>query len=142
MSLDRARMVHGFLEDSARRFPAKSALFASGKWHSYRELDDEANRLARFLLKQGLAKGDRVALLIENSAEYVVSYYAILKAGGTTVALNTESTADDVSYVVGDCGIRYLVAAQRLLARLGQVPGGRPAWPVLDRSGSLKGVFA
>lgn len=141
MSIDRPRMVHNFLEDSAHQFPGKNALFASGQWHTYRELDDQANRLAHFLLKQGLAKGDRVALLIENSAEYVVSYYAILKAGGITVALNTESTADDVSYVVGDCGIRYLVAGQRLLARLGQVPEGRPAWLGFDHSGSLKGVF-
>jgi len=112
------RMVHSFLEDSSRLFPGKNALFAFGKWHTYRDLDDQANRLARFLLKRGLAKGDRVALFIENSAEYVVSYYGILKAGGTTVALNTESTAADVAYVIGDCGIRYLIASQKLLARL------------------------
>ena len=136
------RMVHSFLEDSSRLFPGKNALFAFGKWHTYRDLDDQANRLARFLLKRGLAKGDRVALFIENSAEYVVSYYGILKAGGTTVALNTESTAADVAYVIGDCGIRYLIASQKLLARLLPGPEGRPAWPGLDRPPSLEGVFA
>jgi acyl-CoA synthetase (AMP-forming)/AMP-acid ligase II len=139
--MDPTKIVHSFLEDSARQFPGKNALFASGKWHTYRELDDQANRLARFLLKQGLAKGDRVALFIENSAEYVISYYGILKAGGTTVALNTESTADDVAYVVGDCGIRFLIASQKLLARLHPGPEGRPT-PALDRPGALEGVFA
>lgn len=140
--MDHTKLVHGFLEDSARLFPAKNALFAVGKWHTYRELDDQANRLARFLLKQGLAKGDRVGLFVENSAEYVVSYYGILKAGGTTVALNTESTGADVAFVIGDCGIRYLIASQKLLARLLPVPGGPPESPFLDRLDTLQAVFA
>jgi len=129
------------LEGSARLFPDKNALFALGKWHTYRDLDDRANRLARLLLKRGLAKGDRVALFIENSAEYVVSYYGILKAGGTTVALNTESTAEDVAYVIGDCGIRFLIANRRLLERL--IPGreGRPSCPSFRKLTELEGVF-
>ena len=142
MNKNLTKMVHSFLEESALQFPGKNALFASGKWHTYRDLDDQANRLARFILKQGLAKGDRVALLIENSAEYVISYYGILKAGGTTVALNTESTADDIAYVIGDCGIRYLIASQRLLARLRPAQEGLPAWPGPDRPGTLEAVFA
>lgn len=112
-----AKFVHGFLEDSAARLPDKSALHAAGLWHTYRELNVQANRLAHLLLDRGLRKGDRVALLVENSAEYVVSYYAVLKAGGTTVALNTESTAEDIAYVVRDCGVRFIVAGYRLLAK-------------------------
>jgi long-chain acyl-CoA synthetase len=137
-----AKMVHSFLEDSARLFPGKNALFAFGKWHTYRELDEQANRLARFLLKQGLAKGDRVGLFIENSAEYVISYYGILKAGGTTVALNTESTAEDVSYVVSDCGIRYLIVSQKLLSRMLPSPEGQAASQSFSRPAALEGVFA
>jgi long-chain acyl-CoA synthetase len=136
------QLVHSFLEDSAHLFPAKNALFAFGKWHTYRELDDQANRLAHYLLKQGLAKGDRVGLFLENSAEYVISYYGILKAGGTTVALNTESTGADVAFVIGDCGIRYLIASQKLLARLLAVPEGRPESPFVDRPDTLQAVFA
>jgi long-chain acyl-CoA synthetase len=136
------QLVHGFLEDSARSFPEKNALFAVGKWHTYRQLNEQANRLARVLLKKGLAKGDRVGLLIENSAEYVVSYYGILKAGGTTVALNTESTPDDVSFVIGDCGIRFLIVGQKLLTRLLSVPEGRPESPALARQDTLEAVFA
>jgi long-chain acyl-CoA synthetase len=111
------KFVHSFLEDSADRSPDKKALFAFGNWHMYGELNSRANRLAHLLLGRGLKKGDRVALLIENSAKYVVSYYAVLKAGGTTVALNTENTADDVAYIVRDCGVRFLIAGHRLAAR-------------------------
>jgi acyl-CoA synthetase (AMP-forming)/AMP-acid ligase II len=135
------KFVHSFIEEAAVRFPEKPALFAQGAWRTFAELNRQANRLAALLLRRGLAKGDRVALLIENSAEYVASYYAVLKAGGTTVALNTESTAEDVAYIVRDCGVRFLVAGQRLLARTFAAPAADPAHlPALDAS--LEGVLA
>ncbi len=82
-----------------------------------------------------------MALFIENSAEYVVSYYAILKAGGTTVALNTENTADDVAYIVRDGGVRFLIAGHRLAARtLMSGPVGRAPSPP-DVPGPLESVF-
>jgi acyl-CoA synthetase (AMP-forming)/AMP-acid ligase II len=111
------KLVHGFLEDSAVRFPDKPALFVAGKWITYSELNARANRLAHLFELRGLKKGDRIALFIENSVEYVVTYYAVLKAGGTTVALNTENTAEDIAYIVRDCGVRFLVAGYRLAAR-------------------------
>ncbi len=111
------KLVHGFLEDSAVRFPDKPALFVSGKWHTYSELNARANQMARLFELRGLKKGDRIALFIENSIEYVVTYYAVLKAGGTTVALNTENTAEDIAYIVRDSGVRFLVAGYRLAAR-------------------------
>jgi long-chain acyl-CoA synthetase len=111
------KLVHSFLADSAGLFPERQALFAFGNWHTYGELNSRANRLAHLLLSHGLNKGDRVALFIENSPEYVVSYYAVLKAGGTTVALNTENTAEDIGYILRDCGVRFLIAGHRLAAR-------------------------
>ncbi len=135
------RFVHSFLEAAAEAYPAKPALFARDKWHAFGELDSSANKLARLLIGLGLEKGDRVALCLENSMEYVVTYYAVLKAGGITVALNTESTADDVVYIAGDCGVRFLVTNERLLEnRLAGGPAARPAggpkWP-----GSLKEIL-
>jgi long-chain acyl-CoA synthetase len=111
------KFVHTFLEDSADRSTDNKAFFAFGNWHTYGNLNTLANRLAHLFLEQGLKKGDRVAIFIENSAEYVVSYYAVLKAGGITVALNTENTANDVIYIARDCGVRFLIASHRLTAR-------------------------
>ena len=109
--------VHDVLEGSAARYPEKNALFVSGKWHTFQTLNRTANRLAHLLIRRGIRKGDRVAIFIENSFEYVVTYYAILKAGGTTVALNTESTPDDVDYIVRDAGVRLLATSHRLMSR-------------------------
>ena len=115
-----SKLVHNFLEDSAARFPDKNALFYLGIWHTYREIDEQANSLAHLLIGLGAKKGDRVALFMENSPEYVITYYAILKAGGITVALNTENTASDVGYIVRDCGVRFFVTNDRYFAKVGQ----------------------
>jgi acyl-CoA synthetase (AMP-forming)/AMP-acid ligase II len=119
------KFVHNFLEDSSNLFPNKNAFFILGKWHTYRELNEKANQLAHLLIKQGLKKGDRASLLIENSFEYVVTYYAILKAGGITVALNTENTADDVAYITRDCDARYLFTNQKLFSKIITLMTGR-----------------
>ncbi len=113
-----SKLVHHFLEDSARRFPDKNAFFANGKWHTYEAIEKQANRLAHFLIALGVRRGDRVAFYIENSVEYVVTYYAVLKAGAVTVALNTELTGENVAYILQDCEVKLLLASQRLFRRI------------------------
>jgi long-chain acyl-CoA synthetase len=108
------KFVHNFLEDSVGKFPDKPAFFANGNWHTYQEINSQANQIAHYFIKIGIQKGERVALLIENSIEYVVTYYAILKAGAITVALNTDSTAKDIEYILNDCEVSLLVASQKL----------------------------
>ena len=129
-----ASLVHAFLEDSAARFPEKKAFFHLGIWHTFGEIDGQANRLAGLLRELGTKKGDRVALYLENSFEYVVTYYAILKAGGITVALNTENRAPDVDYILRDCGVRLFVTNERQLAKIGGAgafAAGKPVERVL-----------
>ena len=132
MSASGGRLVHELLEDSARRFPDKEAVFHLGTWRTYREIEEQANALAHLLSRLGVRTGDRVALCIENSPAYIVTYYAILKAGAITVAVNTENTAADVGYIVRDCGARFFVTNQRQFAKIGPaLAGGGPVERVL-----------
>ncbi len=135
------KFVHSFLEDSAERHPDKLALFATGKWHTYGELNARTNRLAHLLRDRGLRRGDRVALLIENSTEYVISYYAVLKAGGTTVAMNTENTAEDIAYISRDCGARFFIATSRFASETLMSALVPPAAPPPEPGDTLEGVF-
>ncbi|NOX89714.1 MAG: acyl--CoA ligase, partial [Calditrichaeota bacterium] len=112
------KFVHSFLEDSAQRFPDKPAFFADNKWHTFGFIENEANRLAHLLKQTGVQKGDRVAFYIENSIEYVITYYAILKIGAITVALNTELTFENVDYILRDCDVKNLVIGQKFYKRL------------------------
>lgn len=112
-----SKLVHSFLEDSVANFQDKDALFYLGKWHTYREINERSNALAHLLIKLGAKKADRVAILMENSPEYAITYYAILKAGGITVAINTENHASDVQYIIRECGVHYFVTNQKYLSK-------------------------
>ncbi len=112
-----SKLVHHFLEDSAALTPGAPALYA-GSWSSYAAINAQANRLAHLLLEAGVKRGDRVAFLLENSLEYVISYYAILKAGAITVALNTSDTAENLSYILNDCGVSVALSNTRHAPKL------------------------
>ncbi len=102
--------VNGFLEDSAQRNPESKAAWHDGRWMNYGTIESLSNRAANSLLENGIRRGDRVALLIENSFDYIIHYYAILKAGAVTVALNTALTADMLAYALNDSGAKCVVS--------------------------------
>lgn len=119
-------LIHQLLENSTREFPDKPALWYKESWISYRELDQRATALANSLLAAGLQRLDRVALLWENSFEYVIAYYAILKAGAVTVALNTEIVPADLQYLLEDSGARFVILQHKYasqIERMAQGPG-------------------
>lgn len=103
------QLLHSFLEKSRQQYPEKPLLFAK-KWYTYREVDDAANALANFLIEKGVQRGDRVAFLLENGFEYVVTYYGVLKAGAVAVGLNTETTAETLDYLLQNSGARVFIS--------------------------------
>ncbi len=99
------------LARSAARFGSKTALVVDEREISYSDLDQSTNRLANALVAFGVRPGDRVTLYAANSREWVVAYYAILKAGGIVNPINMMLTPSEVSYVVNDCGARVIVTS-------------------------------
>jgi acyl-CoA synthetase (AMP-forming)/AMP-acid ligase II len=105
--------IHNFLENSAQRIPEKSALWFKNDWMNFGQIETLSNKVANYLIDCGLRKGDRIALLFENSFDYVICYFAILKAGCVTVALNTETTTDSLIYFINDSGARAILAQKK-----------------------------
>ena len=87
--------------------------------YSHRQLDDLANACARGLLARGLARGDSVAILSANRAEYVYAYFGILRAGLVAVPINHKLPAETIAFIVRDAGVRYVLCDA---ARRGTVP--------------------
>ncbi len=110
--------VHHFLEDSAQKYPERQAFFANDQWYTFKYIDENANQLAHYFIENGIRRGDRIALMIENSVDYVISYYAILKCGATTVALNTELTSENLDYILQDCDVNVVLVNRKLLKRI------------------------
>src|SRR5262245_6582312 len=88
------RLIHQFLEESARAHPDKIALIQNDKRTSYGEINSGANHLARLLIKLGVKKGDRIAILLENCLEFVMSYYGVLKVGAVASPLSSDLKPD------------------------------------------------
>lgn len=87
----------------ANRSPESTAIQVQGEVVTYGELHQRALRFAAWLQKTGVMPGERVALLLPNSVEFVVCYLGILRAGAVVVALNPESTSSELEYILRDC---------------------------------------
>ncbi len=99
----------GLLRASVERYPDKCAIEKDDTSVTYSELWNKAGAVARQLVDQGLAEGQRVGLLIENSPQYVISYYAILIAGGVVVGLNTAARCRDIANWILHSESRFLI---------------------------------
>ena len=106
--------LHQLLEESASRFSEHTAIIFPGAFNdeyliSYRGLDEQANKLANALLEMGVKKGDRVALLMPNCPQFVISYYAVLKAGAIVVATNPLYSPREMEFQLKDCGAETII---------------------------------
>ena len=111
--------LHYNLEVSARRYPDKAAIVYYGSTLSYAALEREAAALAGFLQQRcGVARGDRVLLYAQNSPQFIIGYYAILRADAVVVPVNPMNKSDELAHYVGDSDARVAIAAQELWREL------------------------
>ena len=125
-------LLNEFLEQSARRYPDKTALITKNGRYSYREIDEMANRIANALISGGLEKGERAAVFMDNSLEAVVSIFGILKAGGIFLMVNPTTKARKLAYILGNCGAAVILSSTQKLAVVSETAGGIK---------SLKGIY-
>ncbi|MEZ7238351.1 long-chain fatty acid--CoA ligase [Rhodococcus sp. GXMU-t2271] len=92
------------LEDSARRYPDRTALVLGSERLTYAQLDAQANRIANLLVAEGVAPGDKVALSCPNVPQFPAVYYGILKAGAVVVPLNVQLKPREIAYHLDDSG--------------------------------------
>lgn len=106
-------LIHQLLERSAERYPDKIAFIQDGTRVSYTRINTMANALAAELRRRGCHRSTRVVLLLENSLAYVVSYYAILKAGGVAVPLAPSSKPPWLKARLDELDAKIVIAAAR-----------------------------
>jgi amino acid adenylation domain-containing protein len=120
-------LVHEFLTRTATRLPQKVALACDERRYTYAELDQMADRLANHLMRQGVRRGDRVAIHLHNSVEAVTGIFAALKAGGCFVMVNASTKADKLKFILNNCRATAALMSARsagteLTDLVGQVP--------------------
>ncbi len=121
-------MVYGDLIASvARRSPNRIGLVFEDTSLTWAQANERINRLANALVALGLKKGDRVAILAQNSHRYAEIYFGLAKAGLVSVPLNWQSPASEASYIVNDSGARALISDEQFLAPAEAVASAAPA---------------
>src|SRR6056297_870522 len=103
-------LLHDYFDESARKFPQKEALIFEDQRYTYSDIYNQANILADKLIDLGLNKQDRVMIYMDNAPEVVISFYAILKAGGIFTIINSSVKAQKLSYITGDCEPTVIIA--------------------------------
>ena len=105
------------LELRAEKYADKTFLFAAedGRSWTYAEFDRIVNRTANLLAMRGAKKGAAVSLLLPNSAEYVIAYFACWKIGAIANPVNSLLKADEIAFVVGNCEAKIMLVHSRFL---------------------------
>lgn len=101
------------LRNSVRRRPQAEAVVLAERRFSYAQLWSGVENVAARLRQEGLKPGDRVALLLDATPEYVAAYYGILAAGGVVVALNTAAGAAEITACLRHCEARFVIGDGR-----------------------------
>jgi acyl-CoA synthetase (AMP-forming)/AMP-acid ligase II len=124
-------LINNFLENSAARLPEKVALIHENTYATYAQINNMANSLARWLISRQTEEGrsepevfktqltqqtkypPRVVLLLENSLEYVASYYGVLKAGAVAVPLSTDLKPDGLRSLLEELEPEIIISSSR-----------------------------
>jgi len=88
------------LESNTRKSPEKDCIRAGGKGYSFREIRDTAAKAAGLFQSLGLTKGDRVAIMSQNTPSFVIAFYGALMAGGVVVPVNHKLMPPEVDYIL------------------------------------------
>jgi acyl-CoA synthetase (AMP-forming)/AMP-acid ligase II len=106
----------------AETTPDKPAvLMDDGRTLTYGQLEADSNRLAHVFRDLGLAKGDHIAMVVENRPEFFVVAWAATRAGLYFTPASTRLGVEELAYIVNDCGARALVASAATLPVAGEV---------------------
>lgn len=123
--------VFEILDRVAQEYPNQTAILFLGKELKYHQLKSKVDSLANAFIRLGLAKGDRVCLFLPNCPEYVLSYWAVIKAGGVVVPTSILRTDEGLFHEVSSSGSRFIVCQEMHLNR---------AMALLDRT-DLEGIL-
>lgn len=107
--------LHEYLTDHAQQNPNKDAIIYYGNHITYEQLEVYSNRLAHFFQKRNISKGDRIALFLQNTPQFIIAYFAAQKIGAIVVPCNPMFKEWELAYQVKDVGAKAIVFTDDLL---------------------------
>ena len=118
--------LYHFLEKSAEKYPDQACATFKGSAITYSEMDELTNRLAGALAAMGVKKGTPVGIFMPNSPQFVMAFYAILKAGGIVVATNPLYTGREIEHQMKDSGTEIMLVMSNFYSMIKEVQPKTP----------------
>lgn len=112
------KTVTQMFDEATERAPDRAAVVFYGREIRYRELREATDRFACALAGLGVKKGDRVALYVLNSPQFIIAYFAALKCGATVTPISPVYTSHEVRYQLEDSGARAVVCQDILYEKV------------------------
>lgn len=110
--------LHIYVEKNAETNPNAVAYNYYGNGITWEQVNDAVNRIGQFLINQGITKGDKVALYLQNSPQYIIGYYAIQRVGAVVVPLNPMLKEAELQYAFQEGEITGVIVSQELVGRI------------------------
>jgi long-chain acyl-CoA synthetase len=105
------------LQETAGRYPENPAIIYEGQRISYENLNQFVDALAHHLKELGIRKGDKIAIMLSNCPEFIISYFAALRLGAIAVTLNVMSTSYELQHLMEDSDAKVFITAETLVKR-------------------------
>ena len=118
---DSTRIITSIVAEQATKTPNAIAIICPTRTYTYRELNEGANRHARWAKAQGIRKGDVVALLMENRAEYLMAWLGVVKLGAIMALINTNLRGLPLAHSINISNVRHVIVGHELAATYGEI---------------------
>lgn len=119
--------LHEYLRRNASERPEQTAYIFYGNKLTWGQLNDQTERLARFLAERGITKGSRVALFMQNCPQYVIGHFASQMLGAVVVPLNPMYKETELESFINEINIEAVMAGQELYSRLENIRADLPS---------------
>ncbi len=130
------------VEERAKEYPKKAALIYEGKAISFEELNKNVNRLANGLKGLGIERGDRVAIMLPNTPEFVYSFFACQKLGAIAVPFNTMYKGGEILHILKDCGAKAIITLNSAVPLINEIKPDLPRLQYIITTGERSLTFA
>src|SRR4029077_7844396 len=110
--------LQSLIERQAQEHPAANALVFQGKVISYKDLQNRVERWASVLSVRGVKAGDNFGLVMRNSPEFVITFFALVRLGARAVPVNFLLKSDEIAYIFEDAGVVGVITQQTFLGNV------------------------
>ena len=110
--LKRSPLVNVLLENQANKTPEKTALVTCGKRYTFKQINDEANRIANALIKRGIKKGSTISFMLARDKTLITTFLGIIKAGCVAIPLDMNFPPARINYILKNSDSEYIITKE------------------------------